>query len=113
MFRTIRSIMFSTILGSVLISTQASAAPDYVTSVQLCGPNIIMINLKSGTSLNVWLNDSANMTQNLYDHLYAMALELLASGKQVGYYNQIGQPSLVCGQNDSIEINNLVATNNS
>lgn len=112
MSRIIRSAFISAILGTVLLSTQASAAPDYVTSVQLCGPNIIMISLKSGTSLNVWLNDTTNMTQNLYDHLYAMALELLASGKQVGFYNQIGQPGTTCGQANSIEINNLTATNN-
>ena|SRR5690348_16593146 len=112
MLRIIRTSLISAILGSALLSTQANAAADYVTSVELCGANIIMIGLKSGTSLNVWLNDTVNMNQNLFDHMYAMALELLASGKQVGYYNQIGQPGLVCGVSNSIEISILVATSN-
>lgn len=112
MLRIIRTTLISALLGSTLLSTQASASADYVTSVQLCGPNIIVIGLKSGTTLDMWLNDTTNMTQNLYDHLYAMALELLASGKQIGYYNQIGQPGLVCGANNSIEISVLQATSN-
>ena len=109
----IRRILLGILTGSlILASSQASAsAPDYVSSVTQCGPNIILITLQSGTVLNVWLNDTTNMTQNLYDHLYAMALELLASGKQIGYYNQIGSPGTVCGKPNSIEISILAATN--
>src|SRR5215469_7978996 len=82
-----------------LMSASADAAtPQYVTSVYMCSEFTFNVNLSDGTILNVWLNDTAVMNQNLYDKLYAMFLELLASGRQVGGYDVVGHTT-ACGQN--------------
>jgi len=94
-------------LGLMTFSVSASAG-DYVSSVQSCG-NSVIIQLASGKTIVVLLADT---TQDNYDHLYAMALELLASGKQTGYYNNAGT-SNVCGYTNIQEITTLTATNKS
>ena len=96
--------------GLMLVSMQAPAAtPDYVTDVYLCGPNIIQIFLKSGIVLEADFTDSTNMTAGLFNQIYAMGLELLASGKQVGYYNNL-KTETSCGRSGVIEINAFMAS---
>lgn len=95
-------------LALSLFSVANLASADTVTKVQECG-NSFLIYLSGGTVLNVWRNDPA-MSSWSYDHLYAMALELLASGRQMGYHNAIGGPSVVCGVT-STEITVMTATN--
>lgn len=92
----------------LLMSASLSAqAADYVTSVYECG-NTELIYLKSGKVLWVWLSETS---QDNYDHIYAMALELLASGKQIGYYNNLNNTGTVCGVPNAQEIDVMQATN--
>lgn len=96
-------------LALSLFSVSNLAAADSVTQVQECG-NSFLIYLSSGKVLNVWRNDPA-MSSWSYDHLYAMALELLSTGRQIGYYNAIGGPGVTCGVT-SQEITVMAATSN-
>lgn len=94
-------------LALSLFSVSSLAAADTVTKVQECG-NSFLIFLSSGTVLNVWRNDPA-MSSWSYDHLYAMSLELLSSGRQIGYHNAVGSPGVTCGVT-SQEITVMAAT---
>ncbi|HEU5398422.1 MAG TPA: hypothetical protein VFV77_04010 [Gammaproteobacteria bacterium] len=95
-------------IGLMSASVNASAG-DYVTKVELCGPNQNLIFLQSGTVLVEDFLDNVHMSTGLYDQIYAMALELLSSGRQVGYYNNLKTENF-CGVN-AIEISVFEATN--
>ena len=108
--RTIRRLLLGIFAGGLLtISMQAYAiTPEPVIGVEQCGPNNVSIYLANGTVLYFTLLDQVNMTQNLYDHLYAMALELLASGKALYWYNNLGTAT-ICGNAGAIEVNDIYA----
>lgn len=106
----IRRLSVGALVAAGLMSASVNAsAADYVTKVQLCGPNQNLIFLQSGIILVEDFTDSTHMSLGLYDQIYAMALELLSSGKQVGYYNSLKTES-ICGVT-ATEINVLEATN--
>lgn len=98
-------------IGLVLFSTEASA--DYVTKIFTCYNNTILT-LASGTQVYFTTSDNS-ISQNSYDHLYAQALELLASGRQVDWYDAppfVAETSQsLCGQS-AYEIHVFRATNN-
>lgn len=105
----IRRFIIGAVLASGLMGLSATASAATVTSVYACSANTFNITLSNGTILNVWLADpNIGMTGNFYDHLYAMSLELLASGRQVGTYETVGQTT-ACGQTVT-EIKGLTAT---
>ena len=87
-------------------STAANAA-DYVTSVYACGENGAVIYLQSGKKLLLYLPDT---TADQFARMYAMSLELLASQKQIGYYNNVATIT-TCGIAGLQEITVLQAMN--
>lgn len=107
----IRHCFLGLFAGSLMIfSTQSSAAiSDYVSSVYMCNTNTLQIFLKSGTVLVADLTDTTNMSQSLFDKLFSMSLELLASGRQITYYNNL-KTETTCSRS-AIEISAMTVSN--
>lgn len=104
----LRNILIG-ISAAVLMSVSMAAdAADYVSQVYACGANSIIITLQSGKSLWVYAPDAGS---TMMDRIYAMSLELLASGKQIGYYNSLGTGNSTCGLSGLQEISVMTATN--
>lgn len=98
-------------IGLLAVSAAASAA-DYVSAVEVCGQESFIIELQSGKDLYVALpNNDTNLADiTWFNSLYALAVELLASQKQISWYNNVGTVN-ACGLTAVQQIDALQGTN--
>jgi hypothetical protein len=89
---------------AVIYSTHAS---EKISAVYACGTNAVVITLSDGAHLWIYLPDVGGEQM---DRMYAVALQLLASQRYVGYYDGNGSSARTnCGYTDLQEITMLEA----
>ena len=101
-----RTILAALILAVSLSFSTAASAANYVTTVYACGTNSVLIYLSGGSVLWMYAPD---LSTAQFNRMYALSLELLASQKQIGYFNNAGSGS-TCGVSGLQEITVLEGT---
>jgi hypothetical protein len=88
-------------------ATNTTHASEKISAIYACGTNAVVITLSDGAHLWIYLPDVGGEQM---DRMYAVALQLLASQRYVGYYDGNGSSSRTnCGFTDLQEITMLEA----
>jgi len=113
MKRNISIVCAAVLLMLTSTITSASSEAKYVTRVQACGNNAFVVDVSNSAGtliVQLWAY-LPDLSQDQFNRMYAMSLELLASGKQIGYYDSLSTGRTNCGFTGLQEIGTMAATN--